>query len=327
MQNAYSDALEAILRDHCSPATVRDIDEGGSADALWRSMAESGFVDCLLPEDADGAALSLREATAILHVLGAFAMPLPVGQTMVARSLLDAAGQAVPDGPIALAGFADGATSALIADGRHAAWYLVQLDDRCQLLPRDSGLVQHTGVHADGAVWLARPSIPADRTFTLPAGTLRYLGACVHAAHLAGAMERILVLTLQYANDREQFGRPIGKFQAIQHQVSEMAEHVAAARMAAQLACDTDGIQPHPLRVAIGKLRTSEAVTPVAAIAHAVHGAIGMTHEYDLQLYTRRLHAWRVADGSEQWWAEVIGAAAVDESACGAVEQIRRWCE
>ena len=63
------------------------------------------------------------------------------------------------------------------------------------------------------------------------------------------------------------------------------------------------------MRVAIGKLNACEAVAPVASGAHAVHGAIGITEEYDLQLFTRRLHAWRLADGSERYWARVIGEA------------------
>lgn len=327
MQNAYSDALDALLRDLCPPATVRDIDDGTPADTLWQPLQETGFADCLLPEEAGGADLPLRDVAAVLHALGGHAMPLPLGQTMVARALLHAAGQALPAGPIALACFDDDASPALVTDGRHAHWYLVQAGGRCQLLARDQARPRITGAYGDGAIWLPRPVLDNRRAFSVAEGRLRRLGACVHAAQLAGAMERVLALTLQYASDRAQFGRPIGKFQAIQQQISEMAEHVAAARMAAQLACDSDGTDPHPLRAAIGKQRTSEAVTAVAAIAHAVHGAIGMTHEYDLQLYTRRLHAWRVADGSEQWWARRIGEAVLKGHGTGAVEQIRLWCE
>ncbi|WP_423739669.1 acyl-CoA dehydrogenase family protein [Cupriavidus basilensis] len=161
--------------------------------------------------------------------------------------------------------------------------------------------------------------------FTLPAGTLRQIGACLHAVQLAGAMSHVFDMTLRYANDRQQFGRAIGKFQAIQHQVSVMAEHVTAARMAAQIACAGGGWRPDPLRAAIGKLNASEAVTPVAAIAHAVHGAIGITEEYDLQIYTRRLHAWRLADGSQTYWARVVGEAVCGQPGTGVVDMARSW--
>jgi alkylation response protein AidB-like acyl-CoA dehydrogenase len=128
------------------------------------------------------------------------------------------------------------------------------------------------------------------------------------AGLLVGAMKRAFELTLDYANQRVQFGKSIGKFQAIQHQLAVMAEQVAAAAMAAQaaFAAGGAGLPPAPA-CAVAKARTSEAAAQVAAIAHAVHGAIGITEEYDLQLVTRRLHEWRVAHGSEAHWHGVLG--------------------
>ncbi|WP_240464963.1 acyl-CoA dehydrogenase family protein, partial [Pseudomonas aeruginosa] len=77
-----------------------------------------------------------------------------------------------------------------------------------------------------------------------------------------------------------------------------------AARMAAQLAFQGSDALPGPLLAALGKARASQAVPQVADIAHAVHGAIGVTEECDLQLYTRRLREWRLAGGSESYWHE-----------------------
>jgi alkylation response protein AidB-like acyl-CoA dehydrogenase len=114
-------------------------------------------------------------------------------------------------------------------------------------------------------------------------------------------------MTMQYANDRIQFGKSIGKFQAIQHQMSVMAEHVAASATAAEAAFGTDASTPSLLAAAIAKSRTSEASVLVASIAHAVHGAIGVTEEFDLQLLTRRMHEWRMAHGSEAYWNLIVG--------------------
>jgi acyl-CoA dehydrogenase len=88
-----------------------------------------------------------------------------------------------------------------------------------------------------------------------------------------------------------------------------MSEHVFAARMAAQLGCNGAGVLPDRLRVATAKARCSEAALAVAEFAHAIHGAIGFTEEYDLQLFTRRLHAWRQTAGSEAYWYGVAGEA------------------
>jgi acyl-CoA dehydrogenase len=327
MHNTYSDALDDLLRDQCQPATVRAIEQGADPAPLWQALLDSGFADCLLTEPAGGAGLSLSDLAPVLYVLGRHAMPLPLAQTLFARALLQAHGANVPAEPIALASLDDDSPATLVADARHAGWFLVQAGTRCVLLPASAAGAVPTGAHADQTMRLPRFDGNVATAFELPAGTLRTIGACLHAAQMAGALSQVMDMTLQYANDRLQFGRAIGKFQAIQHQISEMAEHVAASRLAAQIACDSTASQPDPVRAAIGKLRASDAVTPVAAIAHAVHGAIGITEEFDLQLYTRRLHAWRVADGSERWWGRVLGELVCAEPSRGAVELAREWYE
>ncbi|MNL54800.1 Acryloyl-CoA reductase (NADH) [compost metagenome] len=139
---------------------------------------------------------------------------------------------------------------------------------------------------------------------------------------MAGAMERVLDMTLAHANTRTQFGRAIGRFQAVQQQISVMAEQVWAARMGAQLAFQgRDGL-PQAMLAAVGKARASQAAPLVADIAHAVHGAMGITAEFDLQLYTRRLRDWRRAAGSESYWHERIGAHALASNA-SALDTVR----
>ena len=137
--------------------------------------------------------------------------------------------------------------------------------------------------------------------------------AAIHAAAIAGAMDRVFAMTLQYCNDRSQFGKSIGKFQAVQHQLSVMAQQVASAGIASELAFSGTGAVPARLATAIAKARTSMAVPLVASTAHALHGAIGVTAEYDLQLYTRRLHEWRMADGSETFWNRMVGNAVLTQ--------------
>lgn len=316
MDNLYADALEAVLRDHCGPAVIRAIEAGGDAAPLWARLDASGFADSLRPD----AGLSLSDVLPMLSLAGQYVVPLPLAQTMFARALLDEAKREVPDGPVALACL-DGQPRAQVADGAAARWFLAQDADRAWLVPRDAADVAPTGVHGDLTVSVA---CPAAATFALAPGTLRTVGAALHAAQMAGAIARVFDMTLQYANDREQFGRAIGKFQAIQHQISVMAEQVAMVRMAVQLAFGGPGRRPSRMDAAIAKCNASDAVGPVTSMAHAVHGAIGITEEYDLQLLTRRLHAWRVADGSERYWAREIGQAACDAGG-GTVDLLRRW--
>ena len=147
--------------------------------------------------------------------------------------------------------------------------------------------------------------------------------ACLDAAYMAGAMQTVLDKTLQYANDRQQFGRPLGKFQAIQHQLAVMAEQTLAAQMAAQLGCKHANPLPSLLAVAVAKARCSEAAVEIAALGHSIHGAIGFTAEFDLQLFTRRLHALRQASGSESYWHDVLGHHLVSERQDASLELVR----
>ena len=90
--------------------------------------------------------------------------------------------------------------------------------------------------------------------------------------------------------------------------LSVVAEDLIACRLAAQLGC-AGGIGVALAAAATAKITTSTAAVRIASSVHAVHGAIGIAEEYDLQLLSRRLHEWRLADGSEGYWAKVLGEA------------------
>ncbi|WP_151638182.1 acyl-CoA dehydrogenase family protein [Noviherbaspirillum aerium] len=307
----FAEAIEEILKDQCTPAAVRAIQAGGSAEALWDAIADAGFLELLAPEDLGGAMLPLPDLFPVLTALGAYAMPLPLAQSIAARTVL-AGRTEIPAGMLTLAPALrcaeDGSlTCPLVPYGAIADHVVVQNEDQVLVLPGASAVRTLTGVHGSLVATMTwQPESQTAQT-TLAAGGLAELGAALHAALLAGAMRRVFDMTLQYANDRTQFGKSIGKFQAIQHQISVMAEHVAAALIAAEAAFQGDARMPAPLASAIAKSRTSEAAVLVASIAHAVHGAIGVTEEYDLQLLTRRLHEWRIAHGSEAHWNQVVG--------------------
>ena len=144
----------------------------------------------------------------------------------------------------------------------------------------------------------------------LPAGvTVLLAGAAIRAAQLAGACEQVLEMSTRYANDRIQFGRPIGKFQAIQQQLALAGSWTGLAAIASQLALADRSAGLDPTRVASAKHVASSAAELCAGIAHAVHGAIGVTEEYDLQLLSRRLYSWAGEFGSALYWSRTLGAA------------------
>jgi acyl-CoA dehydrogenase len=135
----------------------------------------------------------------------------------------------------------------------------------------------------------------------------RPLAAVLAAGQMAGAMSAVQALTVEYALTRKQFGREIGRFQAVQHQIAVMTEETMAARMAAQAAFVGRPSEVTERRAATAKCRCGQAAERVCAIAHAVHGAIGVSEEHVLHRHTRRLRAWRFAHGGESWWAQRLG--------------------
>jgi acyl-CoA dehydrogenase len=247
--------FERLIADCCAPVAIRAFERSGDASVIWSGIEESGFLDALVPEEKGGAGLSLPDIFPLVLVLGAHGVPLPVAETMVARSLLARAGIEAPAGPITLT------------------------DDQTAL----SAIIR-------------------------PEGGFRPIAAIVKAALIAGAANRVLTMTVDYANQRIQFGKPIGKQQALQQSMAVMAEQCVAARIAAEMGFSR-GLPPAPGAAATAKFIASSAAASIAAAAHAVHGAIGISEEYDLQLLTRRLHEWRLAEGSESYWAARMGEA------------------
>lgn len=130
-------------------------------------------------------------------------------------------------------------------------------------------------------------------------------------AEIAGLCETVLALTLEWTQTRQQFGKPLSKNQAVQHSLAQMAAETAAAGAAVGLAglgLTRLGLAGKSLMVAAAKARASEAAGIVAALAHQLHGAIGVTAEHRLHLFTGALWQWRDAAGSEHALYQQVGA-------------------
>ncbi|MCH8816449.1 MAG: acyl-CoA/acyl-ACP dehydrogenase [Chloroflexi bacterium] len=132
-------------------------------------------------------------------------------------------------------------------------------------------------------------------------------GAAGKCAEMAGAGQKLLDNTVDYVQNRVQFGRPIGSFQAIQHHAADMAIEVQAGRQLARQAAWFLGEGLDATRqVALAKAYLSEAYPRICATAHQCHGAIGFTHEYDLHLWTRRSTGQRLAFGDTKLHQETL---------------------
>jgi acyl-CoA dehydrogenase len=140
---------------------------------------------------------------------------------------------------------------------------------------------------------------------------------------MAGAMERMLGMSLTHVNGRKQFGRTLGKFQVIQHQLSVFAERVVAAQVAARIGLTGSNFILDGGRVAIAKSIANESARSCVSIAHAVHGAIGISEAHDLQLYTRRLARLQVSFGSDAYWQRFAGELRLESRETTSVDFVR----
>lgn len=322
-----SESIDRLFAAESTSHQVRAIEAGASWSPLWQRIAETGFQDALVPESVGGVGLGLSDIFDVLLSSGAHCVPVPLAMTMVARAVLAEADQPLPDGPITLATAVsvrgDTLVCERVASALTSQWVLICRSDTCALAPVERAELIRNGVHGSLECDLVFPASLIATSWFSSRFDGRTTSASLVAAQMAGAMERVLTDTVRFANERSQFGKPIGQFQAIQQQISGMAEQVFSARMAAQLGCISTNHHPNLLRSAVAKARASEAAVTVAAVAHAVHGAMGITEEYDLQLFTRRLHEWRLAVGSETYWNRKIGQSIMRSSLGSSVDFIR----
>jgi alkylation response protein AidB-like acyl-CoA dehydrogenase len=313
------DSAMRLFAAEVTPAGLEDVEQGLWPDALWQAVDEAGYLDVLI----DGID-NMVEAATILRAAGHHAAPIPLVETMLARFLCAAVQLPAPDGALTIAPVEPGARLVIgggAVSGRagHVPWGLAS---RAIVAVGEGELAVVWGGAlswdaADNLAYESRDHLSAAGARgdirALPEGidaalVLR-LGALMRAAQMAGAMEAALALATQYANERVQFGRPIGKFQAIQQQMAVLAEHAASSWVAVENAARAvaAGRPSAEFACAAAKIRAGEAAGNVAEIAHQVHGAIGFTKEYGLHKLTRRLWSWRDEYGNESYWARELG--------------------
>lgn len=314
-----TDSAMRLFGDLATAKLLAAAEEGAWPAPLWEAVEEAGYPDVL----ADGIA-GMEDAAAILRAAGHHAAPIPLAETMLARFLCGAAGIAAPSGPLTVAPVEPDDRILLVGEtlagragfvpwGRDAAAIVLLAEEGMALAPRGQtsfdlakNLAGEPRDHLTSAV-ATTPLQPLPEG--IDRGLLLRLGALMRAVQMAGAMEAALDLSTRYANDRVQFGRPIGKFQAVQQQLALLAEDSAAALVAAENAARAvaENRPSAEFAVAAAKIRAGSAAGRVAEIAHQVHGAIGFTHEHSLHRLTRRLWSWRDEFGSESYWSRELG--------------------
>jgi alkylation response protein AidB-like acyl-CoA dehydrogenase len=283
------ETVAALVAKHAGPAAVRAAmeSERGYDESLWQLLCEQvGAAALVIPEELGGAGGELADAAVVLRELGRALVPSPLlGTTLAELALLSAT---EPDATT-LEGLAEGASiGALVLDPD----YVVNGDIADIVVAVADGQLSRWTRFGTEPVTTMDPTRRLARVEpeeTEPIGTdpgLADKAAILLAAEQIGAAERCLELTVGYAKDRVQFGRPIGSFQALKHRMADLYVTVAAAKTVVAEASE----DPAPTNAAAARLAATEALNAVAAEGIQLHGGIAITWEHDMHLYFKRAH-------------------------------------
>jgi acyl-CoA dehydrogenase len=338
VDDLLTESATRLLGDVAGFEAVQAAEATGWSAPIWEAVAAAGFPWIGLPEDAGGSGGTLADACEVLLVSGAHAAPIPLAETaLLGGWLLASSGLPLPDGPVTVApGRPDDTLSVRIEGGRavldgtvhRVAWaarsdVLALLDPatgRVIAAPRDAYSVEvitnmagepRETVSFDAAEVDAVAAAPPD----VSPGALRARGALSRVMLMAGALEAMVELTVGYAEERQQFGRPIGRFQAVQQHLVWSAQDAALAGMAARVAARQAARGDGRFEIAAARSIADQCATTATRQCHQAHGAMGMTQEYPLHHLSRRLWSWRSEWTGPGEWARQVGRFAEDVGA------------
>ena len=299
-QQAIKRTARELLADRLAPERWRSLVESGDyGDDLWRELGELGWPGIHLPEEHGGQGLGTVELAILAEELGYALAPSPFFSSAAVGIVLAEAG-ADDQRERWLPGLASGeaiGTVGLVTDGEAPLVPDADRADVIVLLDGLSGMV----VEAGRAEIVAEPTIDSTRRFgrvrasagePLDGDPLPALDRVevMLSAELVGIAQRAMEMAVDYAKEREQFGRPIGAYQAVSHRCAQMLLEVESARSTTLYAAWAADHEPEslPLAASMAKAYAADAGWRVTSSSLQVHGGIGFTWEHDLHFFLKR---------------------------------------
>ncbi|HEY6532781.1 MAG TPA: acyl-CoA dehydrogenase family protein [Acidimicrobiales bacterium] len=322
-----AETVDRLLAASCSSDVIEQAEVDGWCASVWEPLAEAGFPWVSISEEAGGSGGTLTDALEIVRAVGRHAAPVPLAETAILGGWLAAAsGLTLPDGPLTVVsdpsrltiegGYLRGAAPVAWARSSDAILAVVDTPDHQVVVSITPAQVDiHPRANMAGeprdlvAFDLALDSIAvAEAPEGVDADALRLRGCLSRIVLSAGALAAMSQLTIDYTNERRQFGRPVARFQAVQHHLVTVAEGAVRASMAADVA--TRAMEHGGdcwFEVAAARLVVDAAAVEATRAAHQAHGAMGVAREYPLQQLSRRLWAWRHEYGPAREWRRQLG--------------------
>ncbi len=331
LRNILEESVARIFDDLITSEFLTSVEETGWSQDLWDTIQELGITKVLVDEARGGMNGSWTDAYVVVRRCGYSCVPLPVPEAILAGWLAKCASIELPLGVAGVIAQTLPSTNVvdntLIGQVRHVPWgrnadYYVAITSNRELIVATRENVEisreeNLGHDPCDTISFNRTPVLYQASIVLPSDGIRWLCALLRSAQIAGASSRCLEIAIKYVGEREQFGRTLSRFQAIQHQLAIMAGSLATIEAMTATAfrkMDTCGIvgndRDAKFEIAAAKCRASDAVESITSIGHQVHGAIGFTYEYGYHFFTRRLWAWRAQFGGSGEWAEYLGRVA-----------------
>jgi acyl-CoA dehydrogenase len=330
-----AETAERLLATSCTFEVVEQAELDGWCAPVWDPLVEAGFPWISVPEEVGGAGGSLADALEVVRAVGRHAAPVPLAETAVLGGWL--AGEAgfpvdggvltvVPDaGALAVV---DGRVRgrATVPWARRADAVLALVEGENELLvvsahPDQLAIDAHTNMAGEPRDDVEFDIALADvRSVPAPAGvdaaTMLARGCLTRVVLSAGALAALSQLTIDYTNERHQFGKPVATFQAVQQHLVTVAEAAVRASMVADAATRAVAADPGArFEVAAARIVVDQAIVDGTRAGHQAHGAMGVAREYRLQQFSRRLWSWRHEYGAAREWRRALGRDVVTAGA------------
>jgi alkylation response protein AidB-like acyl-CoA dehydrogenase len=356
-QEILKDSARKFFAGECPISEVRRLMETDTAydSALWAKLAEQGYTGIIFPEEYGGVGLGKVELILLMEEAGRALLPGPFFSTVaLAGTAIDAIATSEQKKKYLSPICRGEARSTVAVLESSASWNLADIrmtatDGKLtgeKLFVTDAAVANFLLVVARNGVFLVNAKAPgltispmsgmdftrklyAVQFHNTPAeklgetsGLSKPLGVATAAlaAEMVGGMQRTLDITVEYAKTRKQFGKPIGIFQAVQHQCADMYLETESARSAAYYAAWAleENSPDAAAAVSIAKMYASDASRTVGNRGIQIHGGMGFTWENDLHLYYRRAKSSETAFGDATFHRERIAQLVIDAGAVSA---------
>jgi acyl-CoA dehydrogenase len=307
MKEMLIEVVEKMLKDHVDKEAVDVLEKGEWGEGLWTLLQENGMIDIAVPEAQDGAGGDKADLFAVYDLIGKYAAPIPFIEHTLANVLLNEVGEQAQQ-TLTTYAIVDEWTNVLplVPWARYASQVVVVTPEKLSVWPlADAQIDPSTNLASEPRDTVTFATTAPTVEVTLSAAQYEQLLTLVTVATVvksAGAIDQAVDLTVRFSKEREQFGRPIHRFQMVQQHLAQIAGEQAIVRAAAEnLLFSFD-----PQETGYARLRLEDAIRIVAASAHQVHAAIGVTDEHSLNHFTRRLWAWRDEAVKASYWKQVL---------------------